>query len=247
MNASTPISASQGGRGQRPSDEDLSAVNRAFESKPPQDILAYALERFSPRIILACSFGAEDIVLVDMIHRLSPDTPLFYLDTDFLFAETYALRDRIIEKYGLRNDQVLQVKSMLTPEAQAAQFGEALWARNPDQCCRLRKVEPLARVLAGFDAWITGIRRDQAPTRANAGLIEWDKTFNLVKCNPLAQWTSADVWTYIHLHEIPYNPLHDQNYPSIGCTHCTAPTAPGDDPRSGRWKNQAKTECGLHK
>ena len=231
----------------RPSDADLKALSDSFESQPPQNVLAFALERYIPNIILACSFGAEDVVLVDMIHRINPQTALFYLDTDFLFDETYALRDRIVAKYGLPPGQVLQITSRLSPEQQASQFGEKLWSRDPDQCCQLRKVEPLGRALEGYSAWITGIRRDQAPTRAGAGLVEWDRTFGLVKFNPLAAWTAADVWTYIHVHEVPYNPLHDKNYPSIGCTHCTAPVAPGEDPRSGRWKNSPKTECGLHK
>lgn len=225
---------------------ELKALGDVFESKSPQDVLAYALERYAPGIVLACSFGAEDVVLVDMIHRLKPDTPLFYLDTDFLFPETLATRDRIVERYGLRPDQVVQVKSLLTPERQAREHGEALWSRDPDRCCALRKVEPLSRVLRGYDAWITGIRRDQAPARANAGLVQWDDRFGLVKVNPLAKWTTADVWAYIHVHEVPYNPLHDRHYPSIGCTHCTAPVEAGGDPRSGRWQNTAKTECGLH-
>ncbi len=231
----------------RPSDEELKALSDSFESRQPQDVLAYALERYFPHIVLACSFGAEDVVLVDMIHRINPRTTVFYLDTDFLFAETYALRDRIIDKYGLLPDQVLRVKSQLTPDEQGAQFGEALWLRNPDQCCYLRKVEPLTLVLGNYAAWITGIRRDQAPSRAQTGLVEWDKTFGLAKVNPLARWTATEVWTYIRVHEVPYNPLHDRGYPSIGCTHCTAPVAPGEDPRSGRWKNRAKTECGLHR
>jgi phosphoadenosine phosphosulfate reductase len=142
---------------------------------------------------------------------------------------------------------VLQVKSLLTPDRQAELHGDALWAKDPDLCCQLRKVEPLTRVLRSFDAWITGIRRDQAPSRASAGVIEWDQKFGLVKVNPLARWSWADVWTYLRIHEVPYNPLHDQNYPSIGCTHCTAPVSSGEDLRAGRWKNFAKTECGLHK
>lgn len=231
----------------RPSDAELKALSDAFESKPPQEILAYALEHYASRIVLACSFGAEDVALVDMIQRINPKTPLFYLDTDFLFKETHAVRDRIVARYRLAPQQVLQIKSKLTPEQQAAKHGDSLWARDPDQCCQLRKVEPLERVLSGYVAWITGIRRDQAPTRAHAGLVEWDKRFHLVKFNPLAKWTASDVWTYIRLHEIPYNELHDRNYPSIGCTHCTAPVMPGDDERSGRWKNFGKTECGLHK
>ena len=225
---------------------ELKALSASFETKQPQDALTAAIERYD-KIVLACSFGAEDVVLVDMVHRINPTVPLFYLDTDFLFPETYATRDRVIERYGLQAAQVIQVKPLLTPEAQAESYGEALWVRDPDQCCRLRKVEPLARVLRGYDAWITGIRRDQSPSRANAGLIEWDQKFELIKMNPLARWTSTDVWTYIKVYEVPYNPLHDQNYPSIGCTYCTTQVAPGDDPRACRWKNFAKTECGLHK
>lgn len=226
---------------------DLKGWSDSLESQQPQDVLAAVLPRYAGRLVLACSFGAEDVVLVDMIHRLDPSVPLFYLDTDFLFAETYATRDRIIERYHLKPTQVIQVTSLLTPEGQAAQYGDALWTKEPDRCCQLRKVEPLTRVLQGYDAWITGIRRDQAPSRAGAGLIEWDGKFGLVKVNPLARWTWADVWTYIKVYEVPYNPLHDRNYPSIGCTHCTAPVADGDDPRAGRWKNFTKTECGLHK
>lgn len=226
---------------------ELKRASDAFESQQPQDVLKDAIKRFAPKIVVACSFGAEDVVLLDMVHRIDPSIPLFYLDTDFLFPETYATRDRIIQQYALKPAQVIQVQSLLTPDQQAAQHGPALWSTEPDRCCQLRKVEPLTRVLKGYDAWITGIRRDQSPTRANAGLIEWDSKFQLVKVNPLARWTWADVWTYIKVYEVPYNPLHDQNYPSIGCTHCTAPVAPGDDPRAGRWKTFTKTECGLHK
>ena len=226
---------------------ELKRASDAFESQQPQDVLKDAIKRFAPKIVVACSFGAEDVLLVDMVHRIDPSIPLFYLDTDFLFPETYATRDRIIQQYALKPAQVIQVQSLLTPDQQAAQHGPALWSTEPDRCCQLRKVEPLTRVLKGYDAWITGIRRDQSPTRANAGLIEWDSKFQLVKVNPLARWTWADVWTYIKVYEVPYNPLHDQNYPSIGCTHCTAPVAPGEDPRAGRWKTFTKTECGLHK
>lgn len=227
--------------------EELKAWGASFETKLPQEVLAAAIERYGQKMVLACSFGAEDVVLVDMVHRINPEVPLFYLDTDFLFPETYATRDRIIERYQLKPAHVIQVKSLLTPQQQAESHGDALWVSHPDQCCQLRKVEPLTRVLQGYDAWITGIRRDQAPSRANAGLIEWDEKFQLIKVNPLARWTWADVWSYIKIHEVPYNPLHDHNYPSIGCTYCTAPVAPGDDPRAGRWKNFTKTECGLHK
>ncbi|MFQ5991187.1 MAG: phosphoadenylyl-sulfate reductase [Nitrospiraceae bacterium] len=231
----------------KPSEEALRSLNDSLESKQPQDVLAYALDQYLDQIVLACSFGAEDVVLVDMIHRIKPGVPLLYLDTDFLFKETYEVMDRIVAKYALQPDQVIRVTSRLTPEEQATRYGEALWLQNPDQCCHLRKVEPLGRALSHYAAWITGIRRDQSPTRAHAPLVEWDARFALVKFNPLARWTATDIWTYIRDHEVPYNTLHDRNYPSIGCTHCTAPVLPGEDPRSGRWKQLGKTECGLHR
>ncbi len=227
--------------------QELQAWGESFETRQPQEVLAAAIERYAPKIVLACSFGAEDVVLTDMVQRIDPSVPLFYLDTDFLFPETLATKDRIVERYNLKPAQVLRVTSQLTPAEQTSQYGDALWSRDPDRCCQLRKIEPLRRVLTGFDAWITGIRRDQAPTRANARLIEWDAKFQLVKVNPLAKWTWDDVWTYIKIYEVPYNELHDRNYPSIGCTHCTKPVMPGEDPRSGRWQGNAKTECGLHK
>jgi len=221
----------------------LRALNDSFESQQPQDVLAYVISAYFPDLVLASSFGAEDVALIDMAHRINSKTPIFYLDTDFLFTETYETRDRLIAKYDIAP---IQVTSLLTPERQAETFGDKLWERRPDECCNQRKVEPLTRILKNYKAWITGIRRDQAPTRANAGLIEWDQTFQLVKCNPLARWTSEAVWAYITQHNVPYNSLHDQHYPSIGCTYCTKPVMPGEDPRSGRWAGQAKTECGLH-
>ena len=236
----TPIEA-------RLTEESLNTINQDLEEKSPQEILDYAFKQYFPNIILACSFGAEDVVLVDMMLRLHPNAELFYLDTDFLFPETYEVRDRIIAKYGLNAGQVHQMKSELTPEEQAKQYGDALWSRDPDQCCKLRKVQPLARILKNYSAWITGIRRDQSPTRAKARYIEWDQNFQLMKVNPLAAWSGEQVWAYIYRHDVPYNILHERHYPSVGCTHCTAPVMPGDDPRSGRWKNSAKTECGLHR
>jgi phosphoadenosine phosphosulfate reductase len=222
---------------------EFQTLSDAFETQTPQDILTYAVSTYYPDIVLASSFGAEDVVLIDMIHRINPKTPILYLDTDFLFKETYETRDRLIQRYGIAP---IQVKSLLTPEQQADKFGDKLWVRQPDECCNQRKVEPLTRALKSYKAWITGIRREQSPTRANAKLIEWDPKFGLVKFNPLARWKTEDIWTYIKLYEVPYNPLHDQNYPSIGCTYCTRPVLPGEDPRAGRWAGFAKTECGLH-
>ncbi|WP_027091969.1 phosphoadenylyl-sulfate reductase [Cohnella thermotolerans] len=214
-----------------------------FENASAETVIKWAVETF-PNITFACSFGAEDVVLVDMIQKIRRSTDIFYLDTDFHFKETYETRDRLSEKYGLT---FVQVKPKLTPEEQAAQHGEELWKRDPNACCNIRKVEPLTRILGQYDAWITGIRRDQAPTRANAKKVEYDTKFGLVKFNPLASWTSDDVWDYIRANDIIYNPLHDQNYPSIGCEHCTRPVMPGEDPRAGRWSGFEKTECGLHK
>lgn len=214
-----------------------------FETSTPQEIIAWAVETF-PNITFACSFGAEDVVLVDMLQQISPSTDIFYLDTDFHFQETYETRDAIAAKYGL---EFVRVSPKLTPDEQAAQYGEELWKSDPNACCNVRKVEPLTRVLGRYEAWITGIRRDQAPTRANAKKIEYDAKFGLVKFNPIANWTSDDVWNYIREQGLIYNPLHDRNYPSIGCEHCTRPVMPGEDPRAGRWSGSDKTECGLHK
>ena len=221
----------------------LQQISGELEQKSPQDVLRWGIERFRGGITVACSFGAEDVVLADMVARIDRSVPLFYLDTDYLFQETFEVRDRIVAKYGL---EAVGVKSLLTIEEQAAQHGADLYGRQPDLCCKIRKVEPLKRHLGGFQAWITGIRRDQAPTRANAGLVEWDKMFNLVKLNPLAKWTSEDVWSYIRANDVPYNTLHDRNYPSIGCWPCTREVKPGEDPRAGRWANFEKKECGLH-
>lgn len=220
----------------------IAAKAEEFESLSPQEILAWAVETF-PNITFACSFGAEDVVLVDMLQQISPSTDIFYLDTDFHFKETYETRDAVAAKYGL---EFVRISPLLTPEEQTQKYGEELWKADPNACCNLRKVEPLTRVLGRYDAWITGIRRDQAPTRANAKKIEYDTKFGLVKFNPIANWTSDDVWNYIREHQLIYNPLHDRNYPSIGCEHCTRPVMPGEDPRAGRWSGTEKTECGLH-
>jgi len=223
--------------------EEVAKLNEEFLGKTPQEILQLAFEKID-NIAFACSFGAEDVALVDMIVKIKPDAKIFYLDTDVLFKETYDVIDRIVEKYS---PNLIKYSPLLTLEEQAAQHGDALWTKDANACCNIRKVEPLTRALGTLDGWITGIRRDQAPTRANAGVVEVDAKFNLIKFNPIALWTSKDVWDYIVKNEVPYNVLHDQNYPSIGCTHCTRQVMPGEDPRAGRWSGNDKTECGLHK
>lgn len=224
---------------------ELNAVAASLEGQGPEATLTWAFANFGQdQIALACSFGAEDVALVDMVAKLRPGARVFYLDTNVLFPETYALIEQVKAKYDVSLEQFLP---LLTLEEQAAQKGDALWTNDPDGCCGIRKVEPLGRALGTMTAWITGIRREQAPTRANAKMVEWDAKFGLVKLNPLAAWKEKDVWEYIMANGVPYNPLHDQGYPSIGCTHCTRQVKPGEDPRAGRWSGFAKTECGLHK
>jgi len=228
----------------RPSDAELQQISASLEGKSPQDILRWASGRYQPGLALACSFGGPSgMVLLDMIMGIDPAVEVFYLDTDFLFPETYRLRDIAAQKY---NFQPVGYMSLLTPQQQARKHGDALWARDPDLCCAIRKVEPNRRALAGKRAWISGIRRDQSSTRADVPIVQWDDQFGLVKINALASWTESQVWKYILDNGVPYNELHDRNYPSIGCTHCTRPVTPGDDPRSGRWQGFDKTECGLH-
>jgi len=223
--------------------ESLVEVQAAAERWSAQELLAWAAREFGDRAALASSLGAEDVVLIDVVSRVGAPFTVFTLDTDFLFPETYELISRVEEKYGIN---VERLRPTLIPESQASEFGEELWKRQPDLCCQIRKVEPLTRRLQASATWITGIRREQSPTRANARKLEWDAKFGLVKLNPIADWTEDQVWEYIHSHKVPYNPLHDRGYPSIGCKHCTRAVHPGEDPRAGRWSGFAKTECGLH-
>ena len=222
---------------------DIARFSAEMEGKEPQDILRWAVQEFQPGLTLACSFGGPTgMVLLDMIMQIDPSVEVFYLDTDFLFPETYQLRDACEQKYGFKP---VGYKSLLTPEAQAEKHGPALWSRDPDLCCEIRKVEPNYRALEGKTAWIAGMRRDQGKTRREIGVVEWDAKFDLVKLNPLATWDERRVWTYIMANDVPYNVLHDRSYPSIGCTYCTKPVAAGEDPRSGRWAGFDKEECGI--
>jgi len=183
-------------------------------------------------------------VLIDMVAHITKGARIFYIDTDLLFPEIYELRDQLEARYDIRFERVA---TSLSLDAQAAALGERLWEREPDRCCQLRKVEPLRAVLTGLRAWITAIRRDQTPARANAAIVERDQKFHLIKINPLAAWSSKDVWEYIQQHDVPYNPLYDRAYESIGCAPCTRPVQIGEDSRAGRWPSSQKTECGLHK
>jgi len=223
--------------------EQTADVQSLAENWTPQRTLTWAFETFGNRVAISSAFGAEGMVLIDMASRVRKDFRLFTIDTEFLFPETYNLMDRIEEKYGI---PIEKVNSTLSSEEQERIHGAALWSVDPDQCCNLRKVEPLRRKLSELSAWVTSIRRDQTSFRSTARRVEWDVKFGLAKINPIVDWTSKQVWRYIHDHDVPYNQLHDQDYPSIGCTHCTRAVRPGEDPRAGRWAGFAKTECGLH-
>ena len=222
----------------------IADLQHPAETWTPEQIIQWAFDSFGPHVAISSAFGAPGMALIHMTVRLrGTDFRLFTLDTDFLFPETHLLMSKIEQRYGMA---IERVHSGFSPAEQERVHGAALWARDPDLCCNLRKVEPLRRKLGSLAAWITSIRREQTASRASARKIEWDEKFGLIKINPLADWTDKDVWRYIHEHQVPYNALHDQDYPSIGCTHCTRPVFPGEDPRDGRWSGFAKTECGLH-
>jgi phosphoadenosine phosphosulfate reductase len=223
---------------------DLDRANEGLDGARPQDVLSWAVDRFFPRLTMATAFGAEGCVLIDMLSRIEQSVRIFNLDTGYQFPETLALRDRIAEKYGIEVE-------LIRPETTVAEYeaanGGPVYADDANRCCRERKLQPLRRAIRGYDAWISAIRADQSADRGRAQVVSWDAKFVLVKVNPLLRWTKRDVWAYIVTHDVPYNPLHDQGYPSIGCWPCTRAVADGEhDERAGRWAGQAKTECGLH-
>jgi phosphoadenosine phosphosulfate reductase len=223
--------------------EKMAEMQFVAEAWSPEQILEWAFYTFGNRVAISSAFGAEGMVMIDIASKLRANFRLFTLDTGFLFPETYTLMNRVEQKYGVA---IERAPALLSPAEQERAHGAELWQRDPDACCNLRKIEPLRRKLQQLEAWITSIRRDQTEARASAGKIEWDAQFGLVKINPIVDWTSAQVWDYIRSHHVPYNPLHDRSYPSIGCTHCTRAVAPGEDARAGRWAGFTKTECGLH-
>jgi len=223
--------------------ESIKQANATLEGSSPEAVLRWGFDNFAPSIVLATGFGPEGIVLMHLVSQIRPETIVFYLDTDLLFSNTYDLRDELVKRLGIRFERVYSGISL--PE-QAFRHGDKLWERDPDTCCHIRKVIPQRQFLANYSAWITGIRRDQTAFRANTPLAGWDFANKMVKLNPLAAWTSDQVWEHIHANDLPYNILHDYGYPSIGCWTCTKEVAPGDDPRSGRWSGSIKTECGIH-
>ena len=206
-----------------------------FESMTAEELLRWAAETFGDRLCLTCSWQRQSSALVHMVSDVHVDVDVVELDTLVLFDETYATRDRLVERYGLNLKSFRPIDPI-----------ERLWETDPDRCCGIRKVEPLERALRGYDAWITGIRREQSPTRANAQKVEWSERYSVWKIQPLVDWDAKRVQAYLTVNEVPYNPLHDRGYPSIGCVHCTRPVAVGEDERAGRWAGSGKLECGIH-
>lgn len=206
--------------------------------------LTWAYEEYGEEIVYACSFGIEGIVLIDLISKVKADAKIVFLDTNVHFKETYETIEKVEKMYPQLQIELKQPH--LSLEEQAKSYGEELWKSNPNQCCQIRKMNPLNEVLTGKIAWISGLRRQQSPTRAKTEFINKDDKFKSVKVCPLIHWTWKEVWQYVSKYDLPYNPLHDQGYPSIGCEKCTIPSWTQDDLRAGRWQGEQKTECGLH-
>jgi phosphoadenosine phosphosulfate reductase len=213
-----------------------------LEALSAEELICWAYEEFGERLCLTCSWQKQSSVLVHMVGDLSLDIAVVELDTHLFFRESYDTRERLIERYGL---ELIRPETMTVAE-QHAKEGPNLWETDPDRCCHIRKVEPLIEVLMPFDGWISGIRREQSPSRAETPKVVWSERYGVYKIHPLAGWSDRDVWRYISDNDIPYNPLHDAGYRSIGCIPCTRPTRPDEEERAGRWAGSDKLECGIH-
>ncbi len=212
--------------------------------KNPIELLKWISSNLpNDKVIMGTGFGPPGIVLLDLLFKVTKNISVFYIDTNFLFDQTLDLKNRLEERYGFK---FIEFSTDMTPEMQSKEYGEELWKKDPDACCNIRKVKPLKDALSNYDVWITGIRKKQTHVRQQSSLIEFESRFEVIKINPLINWTHDEVWDYIKDNDLPYNVLHDRNYPSIGCKPCTSPVCQGDDDRSGRWKGTNKTECGLH-
>jgi len=223
--------------------EELRAASADLESAEPEEIIRWAADRFGDKLCMGTAFGPEGCSILEMLSRVAPATYVFNLETGYQFQETLDLRDLIAERYGITVDYQ---SAPQTVEQYEAANGGPVYKTEPDRCCRERKLNVLNRAIVGHHAWISAIRRDQSPDRAKAPIVGWDAKFGLVKINPLANWTKQKVWARIMERDVPYNPLHDQGYTSIGCWPCTRAVQLGEDERAGRWSGSAKTECGLH-
>jgi phosphoadenosine phosphosulfate reductase len=225
--------------------EEIAEANERLLSAAPQEVLRWAADRFHPKLLMATAFGAEGCCLIHMLAEIQPATRMINLETGYQFPETLELRERIKARYGI---EVEYIYPELTVPEYEKEHGGALHGHRPDQCCHDRKILPLRRAVERIAplAWVSAIRKDQTADRGKAAVVQWDAKFSLVKVNPLLNWTKREVWGFIHTHDVPYNPLHDHDYPSIGCWPCTRPVAPGEDERAGRWAGKVKKECGLH-
>ncbi|MFN7250444.1 MAG: phosphoadenylyl-sulfate reductase [Anaerobacillus sp.] len=225
-------------------EENLIDLNAKLAKKDTIDVLKWAYEHYGEKLVYACSFGAEGVVLIDLISKVKEDATIVFLDTELHFKETYELIEKVKVKYPTLT--IKMIKPQLTVTEQKKLHGDELWKNAPDQCCSIRKLQPLAEELSKYQAWISGLRREQSSTRANVQFVNRDNRFQSIKICPLIHWTWDDIWMYIKLHRLHYNELHDRNYPSIGCENCTLPVTEGEGSRQGRWANSDKTECGLH-
>jgi phosphoadenosine phosphosulfate reductase len=223
--------------------DELAEQSQKMEGQEPEAILEWAISRFGDKFTMATAFGPEGMCILEMLSRISPTTWVFNLDTGYQFPETLKLRDQVAQKYGIEVE-------LLRPELTVLEYeklhGGPLYRRDPNRCCGDRKLAVLRKAALGMHAWASAIRRDQSPDRSIAPIVGWDKKFHLVKVSPLANWTKKHVWDRILKRGIPYNPLHDEGYTSIGCWPCTRATQVGEDERAGRWSGTGKTECGLH-
>lgn len=222
---------------------ELRDASDALETATPQQILRWAVDRFAPRFTMATAFGPEGMTIIHMLAEVAPETPIFNLETGYQFDETLELRERVKRRYGIEVQYKYPDQSV---EDYEAAHGGPVYRTDPNRCCFDRKLRVLHEAVKGWHGWASAIRRDQSPHRADAPIVGWDQKFQLVKVSPLANWSKKDVWSLITSEDIPYNPLHDQGYPSIGCQPCTRAVLAGEDERSGRWSGFQKTECGLH-
>ncbi len=225
------------------SEVEIEEWARELEGKSVAAILEKAFDRFGARLAMTSNFGAEGVVVIDHLRRIAPRVPIIYLDTGFQFPQTDRIKEELRRRFDLN---IIEHRAELTVEEQSRLYGEKLYKRDSLACCRLRKVEPLATALRGYEAWVAALRRDQSPTRALIRVVEWNERHDLVKINPLATWTRQQVWDYIEKHRLPYNPLYDDGYASIGCAPCTRRVEPTAHERSGRWDGVVKLECGIH-
>jgi len=221
---------------------DLSLTTEQIEGLSAEELVRWSHAEFGDALCLSCSWQKQSSVLVHMVAELGLDVDIVELDTHLFFRETYDTRERLIARYGL----TLTRPEVMTVAEQHAREGPNLWENDPDRCCHIRKVEPLIETLRPYGAWISGIRREQSPSRAGTPKVVWSERYEVYKIHPLADWSDKLVWRYIVDNDIPYNPLHDAGYRSIGCIPCTRPTAPDEEERAGRWAGSDKLECGIH-